>query len=167
MRKPGAAKLDSGAPPRAPGRPLRRGRLRTAAARSEAGFTFVELIVGLTLFAGISVFLLQGFIDGMTFANRSDERAAATSLAMQVMEQIKASPDPYSVVGFTDIARTPLPLPSPYTGISNPTPHFFQASVSVTADNNLNLSTVTVNIYRPQDPDAVPLATVSTILDAQ
>ena len=106
-------------------------------------------------------------MDGMLFANRSDETSAATSPAMQVLEQIKASPDPYALVGFTNIARTPLPLPSPYTGISNPTPHTFQASVTVGSDSNLILSTVTVNIYRPADPDATPLVSVSTILSAQ
>ncbi|HLW59746.1 MAG TPA: type II secretion system protein [bacterium] len=135
--------------------------------RGDSGFTFIELIVALTLFAGVSVFLLQAFMDGMTYANRSDEKAAATSIAMQVMEQIKASPNPYTLVGFTDIGRTPLPLPAPYTGINNPTPHTFQASVSVTPDNNLFLSTVTVNVYRPQDADVSPLVTLSTVLDAQ
>lgn len=135
--------------------------------RSKGGFTFVELIVGLTLFAGVVLFLLQAFMHGMTYANRSDEKAAATSVAMQVMEQIKASPNPYTMVGFTNIARTNLPLPSPYTGISNPTPHTYQASVVVTPDNKLFLSTVTVNVYRPSDPDGSPLVTLSTVLDAQ
>ncbi len=133
----------------------------------EAGFTFVELIVGLTLFAGVALFLLQAFMHGMTYANRSDEKAAATSIALQVMEQIKASPNPYSMVGFTNIARTALPLPAPYTGIANPSPHLFQASVTVTQDNNLIMSTVTVNVYRPSDPDASPLVTLTTVLDAQ
>jgi type II secretory pathway pseudopilin PulG len=142
------------------------GTRRPGAAR-EAGFTFVELIVGLTLFAGVALFLLQTFMHGMTYANRSDEKAAATSIAMQVMEQIKASPNPYSMVGFTNIARTALPLPTPYTGIANPSPHQFQASVTVTQDNNLIMSTVTVNVYRPSDPDPSPLVTLSTVLDAQ
>src|SRR5438309_5976494 len=117
------------------------------------GFTFVELIVGLTLIAGVAVFLLQAFMNGMTSANRSDEKAAATSLAMQMMEQIKASPNPYTWVGFTSVARTNLPLPAPFTGIANPTPHKYQASVTITSDSNLYLSTVTVNVYRPADPD--------------
>lgn len=133
----------------------------------EAGFTFVELIIGLTLFAAVALFLLTAFMHGMTYANRSDEKAAATSIAMQVMEQIKASPNPYSMVGFTNIARTALPLSAPYTGIANPSPHPFQASVTVTQDNNLIMSTVTVNVYRPTDPDASPLVTLTTILDAQ
>ena len=133
----------------------------------ERGFTFVELIVGLTLFAGVSLFLLQAFMHGMTHANRSDEKAAATNIGMQIMEQIKASPDPYNMVGFTDITRTNLPLSSPYNGIANPTPHTFQASVTVTPDSNLLLRTVTVNVYRPQDPDTSPLVSLSTVLDAQ
>ena len=106
-------------------------------------------------------------MNGMTSANRSDEKAAATSLAMQMMEQIKASPNPYTWVGFTSVARTNLPLPAPFTGIANPTPHKYQASVTITSDGNLYLSTVTINVYRPTDPDASPLATLATVLDAQ
>jgi len=132
----------------------------------DRGFTFVELIVGLTLFAGVALFLLQAFMNGMTYANRSDEKAAGTSIAMQIMEQIKASPNPYTMVGFTNIARTNLPLPSPYTGIANPSPHKFQASVTVVPDNVLLLSVITVNVYRPSDPDASPLVTLSTLLDS-
>ena len=146
---------------------LRSGRPRGQRTRGDRGFTFVELIVGLTLFAGVSLFLLQAFMNGMTYANRSDERAAGTSIAMQIMEQIKASPNPYTMVGFTNIARTALPLPAPYSGIANPTPHKFQASVTVTPDDILKLSAITVNVYRPQDPDTSPLVSLSTILDAQ
>ncbi len=91
--------------------------LRPFASSDHEGFTFVELIVGLTLFAGVALFLLQTFLNGMTYANRSDEKAAATSIAMQVMEQIKASPNPYSMVGFTNVSRTALPLPSPYSDL--------------------------------------------------
>ena len=137
------------------------------AARSDRGFTFVELMVGLTLFSGVSLFLLQAFMNGMVYANRSDEKAAATSIAMQVMEQIKASPDPYTLVNIANIARTPLPLPAPYTGINNPTPHTFQAAVTVTLDNNLYLATAAINVWRPQDPDATPLVTFTTVLDQQ
>lgn len=146
---------------------IRSGRRRVRRTRGDRGFTFVELIVGLTLFAGMSLFLLQAFMNGMTYANRSDEKAAGTSIAMQIMEQIKASPNPYTMVGFTNIARTALPLPAPYNGIANPSPHRFQASVAVTPDDNLKLSTITVNVYRPQDPDTSPLVSLSTVLDAQ
>jgi type II secretory pathway pseudopilin PulG len=135
--------------------------------RAQTGFTFVELIVGLTLFAGVALFLLQAFMNGIAYANRSDEKAAATSIGMQVMEQIKASVNPYTMVNFTDIARTTLPLPAPYTGISNPSPHTFQLSVTVTPDSNLQLVTVTTNVYRPSDPDTAPLVSLSTLLDAK
>jgi len=146
---------------------IRSGRRRVRRTRGDGGFTFVELIVGLTLFAGMSLFLLQAFMNGMTYANRSDEKAAGTSIAMQIMEQIKASPNPYTMVGFANIGRTALPLPAPYNGIANPSPHRFQASVAVTPDDNLKLSTITVNVYRPQDPDTSPVVSLSTVLDAQ
>lgn len=135
--------------------------------RRESGFTFIELTVGLTLFAAVALFLLQTFMSGMRYANRSDETAAATSIAMQVMEQIKASPDPYSLVNIANIPRTALPLPNPFSGINNPTPHVFQASVTVTLDNNLYLATSTVKVWRPQDPDSTPLVSLSTVVDRQ
>lgn len=124
-------------------------------------------MVGLTLFAAVALFLLRTFMNGMLYANHSDETAAATSIAMQVMEQIKASPDPYSLVNIASIARTNLPLPAPYNGINNPTPHVFQASVTVTLDNNLYLATSTVKVWRPSDPDSSPLVTLSTVVDRQ
>ena len=137
------------------------------ASRRDRGFTFIELTVGMMLFAGVSLFLLQAFMNGMAYANRSDEKAAATSIAMQVMEQIKASPDPYTLVNIASIARTPLPLSAPYNGIDNPTPHIFQASVTVALDANLYLATATIKVWRPQDPDATPLVTFTTVLDQQ
>lgn len=133
-------------------------------ARRDGGFTMVELLIGMALFAGVSVFLLQAFIDGMGIANRSDTKAAATSIAMQVMEQVKSSPNPYTMVGFTNVPRMALPLPAPYTGIANSTSHNLQASVTITPDNTLLLSTVTVSVYRPADPDTAPLVSLSTVL---
>jgi len=59
-----------------------------------AGFTFVELMVALSLFATVSLFVLQAFIGGMAHAGRSNENAAATTLAIQIMEQIRASANP-------------------------------------------------------------------------
>ncbi len=132
--------------------------------RGDGGFTFVELIVGLMLFAGIGLFLLQAFMNGITYANRSDEKAAATSIAMQVMEQIKGSPDPYTLVNIASIPRTNLPLPAPFSGIDNPTTHSLQASVTVSLDPNLYLATASVNVWRAQDPDTEPLVTFTTVL---
>lgn len=137
------------------------------ALRGDPGFTFIELTVGLMLFAGVSLFLLHAFMDGLLFANRSDEKAAATSIAMQVMEQIKASPDPYTLVNIANINRSNLPLSAPYNGINNPTPHVFQAAVTVALDSNLYLATATVQVWRPQDPDSTPLVTFTTVLDQQ
>jgi len=133
----------------------------------EAGFTMIELLTGVSLFAGVAFFLLQGLLASMTFANNSDAKAAATSLGMQIMEQIRASANPYTMVGFTDLPRTSLPLAAPYNGIVNPTPHSFQVEVTVNPNDNLTLNTITVNVYRPQDPDTSPLASMTTVLDAQ
>ncbi len=146
---------------------VERRRRRSPRLGEARGFTLVEIVVGLTVFLVISIALLQVFMNSATYANRSDTKATATSLAAQVMEQIKASPNPFAMVGFTNIARTPLPLPAPYTGVVNPSPHTFQIAVTVTPDNNLNLITVTVSVYRPTDPDNAPLVTESTVLDAQ
>jgi prepilin-type N-terminal cleavage/methylation domain-containing protein len=133
----------------------------------DKGFTFMEIIVSLSLFAAVVVFILQAFIFGMAHANRANERAAATTLAKQVMEQIRASVNPYEMVGFVDLPRSELPLPDPYTGVTNPTPHRFQVAVDVSQDINLSLITVTVQTYRPSDPDGSPYVTLTTVLDDQ
>lgn len=130
-----------------------------------AGFTFVELMVSLSLFAAVSLFVLQSFIGGMAHAGRSNENAAATTLAMQVMEQIHASVNPVEFVGIADLPRTPLPLPAPYTGVSNPTPHTFDVAVDLTVNGDLTITTATVEVYRPAD--VVPFVTLTTVLDDQ
>jgi prepilin-type N-terminal cleavage/methylation domain-containing protein len=132
----------------------------------EPGFTFVELVVALSLFSAISVFILQTFIIGMAHAGRANERTAATTIAIQIMEQIRASVNPYTMVGYDVIpTRTALPLPAPYDGVTNPTPHHFQVAVSVTTDDVLELITATVKVYRPSDPDSAPFVTMTTVLD--
>ena len=136
-------------------------------ARGDRGFTYLELIVALSLFAGFSLFLLQTFIIGMAHAGRANERAAATTLAIQVMEQVRASVNPYEMVGFTDLARTSLPLPDPYTGVTNPTPHTFQVAVDITLNENLRLTTATVQVYRPTDATGTPFVSLTTVLDDQ
>jgi prepilin-type N-terminal cleavage/methylation domain-containing protein len=139
----------------------------SAGALGTAGFTFLELLVALSLFAAVSVFILQAFIAGMSHAGRANERAAATTVAMQMMEQIRASVNPYTMVGFTDLPRTPVSNlgGTAYAGVINPTPHTFDVAVDVASDNDLTLTTATVNVYRPSDPDASPFASLTTVLD--
>ncbi|MBM3471283.1 MAG: type II secretion system protein [Armatimonadetes bacterium] len=136
-------------------------------AGGESGFTYLELLVALALFAGFSVVLLQTFIIGMAHAGRANDRSAATTLAIQVMEQVRASVNPYEMVGFTDLTRSPLPLPDPYTGVTNPTPHTFQVAVDITLNENLRLTTATVQVYRLTDPDGSPFVSLTTVLDDQ
>jgi len=125
----------------------------------------LELMVALSLLAVVSVFLLQGFIRAMVHAGRSNEQAAATTLALQLVEQVRASVNPYTMVGFVDLPRSPLPLAAPYAGVTNPTPHTFEVAVDVTPDDNLTVTTVSVQVYRPAD--ATPLVTLATLLDDQ
>lgn len=133
--------------------------------RGDGGFTFVELLVALSLFAFVCVFLLWTLMAAMRFASRSNERAAATTVAMQVMEQIRASANPVWQVNWTPLTRTPLPLPAPYTGITNPSPYAFDVAVDMTQDLLLTLVTVTVTVWRTGAPDDQPLVRVATILD--
>jgi len=132
---------------------------------TEAGFTFIELLVALTLLATVSIFILQTFISSMTYTGRSNERAAATTIGMQVMEQIRASVNPYTMVGFVSLPRTALPLPAPYGGVTNPTPHSFQVAVNVGLNADLTLTTASVEIYRPTD--VTPFIEITTVLDDQ
>ncbi len=141
------------------------GAERTVPAGRDAGFTFVELIVALTLLATVSLFILQAFVSSMTYAGRSNERAAATTIAMQIMEQIRASVNPYTMVGFVGLARTPLPLPAPYAGVTNPTPHTFQVAVNITQNADLTLTTASVQVYRPSD--VTPFVELTSVLDDQ
>lgn len=141
------------------------GAERSNRARTDAGFTFIELLVALSLLAVVSFFILQSFVSGMTYAGRANERAAATTLAMQVTEQIRASVNPYTMVGFVDLPRSPLPLPAPYTGVTNPSPHTFQIAVDITRNPDLTLTTATVEVYRPSD--ASPFIALTTVLDDQ
>jgi prepilin-type N-terminal cleavage/methylation domain-containing protein len=134
-------------------------------ARGERGFTYLELLVALSLLAAVSLFILQSFIAGMAHAGRANERTAATTIAVQIMEQVQASVNPYTMVGFTDLLRSPLPLAAPYSGVANPTPHRFEVAVDVARNNDLTLTTVTVEVYRPAD--AVPFVTMTTVLDDQ
>jgi prepilin-type N-terminal cleavage/methylation domain-containing protein len=132
----------------------------------ERGFTFIELLVALSLFAAVSLFILQTFIIGMAHAGRANERTAATTIAVQIMEQIQASVNPYEMVGYDSIpTRTALPLPAPYAGVVNPTPHHFQVQVIVAEDTSLSLITATVRVFRPSDPDGTPLISMTTVLD--
>jgi len=131
--------------------------------RTTSGFSFIELLVALSLLAAVSVFILQGFIAAMAHAGRSNERAAATTLALQLMEQIRGSVNPYAMVNIVNLPRTPLPLPAPYDGVLNPTPHTFEVAVNVTPNNDLTLATATVEIYRP--PDVTPYVVLTTVLD--
>jgi len=133
--------------------------------RHAAGFTFIELLVALSLFAAVSVILLQAFIAAMSSAGRSNERVAATALAVQVMEQIHASVNPVTWVGIADLPRSPLPLPAPYAGVTNPGPHPFEVAVDLTVNPVLSLTAATVEVYRPADPG--PLVVMTTLLDDQ
>jgi type II secretory pathway pseudopilin PulG len=144
---------------------------RAVRAAGTAGFTFLELLVALSLFAAVSILILHSFIAGMSHAGRANEQAAATSLAVQVMEQVRASADPWTMVGYGPVARTPLASPAwhstPYAGIVNPTPHAFDVAVAVARNNDLGLATVTVNVYRPTDSDGSPIVWLTTVLDDQ
>lgn len=133
--------------------------------RRDNGFTVIEVLVALTLFAIISLFVVQGFVAGMGYSGQSSERGAATTVALQVMELIRASANPVSGVGYTPIARQALPLPAPYVGITNPPGYTFEMAVIVTNDDDLSLVTVTVEVYRVGDTS--PMVSLTTILDNQ
>jgi prepilin-type N-terminal cleavage/methylation domain-containing protein len=47
-------------------------RISRSRRRSTAGFTFIELLVSLTLLAGVSLYLFQAFISGMMHAGRAN-----------------------------------------------------------------------------------------------
>jgi type II secretory pathway pseudopilin PulG len=124
------------------------------------------LLVAISLFAFASLFLLYTLYAGMAFASRSNERAAATTVASQVLEQIRASANPVWGVNWTPLPRTSIPLPAPYGGITNPSPYEFDVAVEGDQDLVLTLVTVDVRVWRRgAPPDAQPLVRLSTVLD--
>jgi type II secretory pathway pseudopilin PulG len=123
------------------------------------------LLVAISLFGSVSLFLLYTLYAGMSFASRSNERAAATTVANQVVEQIRASANPVGGVNWTPLARTPIPLPAPYGGITNPSPYEFDVAVGMVQDSVLTLVRVSVTVWRRGAPDDRPLARMSTVLD--
>jgi prepilin-type N-terminal cleavage/methylation domain-containing protein len=133
--------------------------------QSQGGFTLVELLVAVSLFAFVCVFLLHTITVAIRLASRSNERAAATTVAMQVMEQIRASANPVWEVNWTPLPRTAVPLPEPYEGVTNPTPYAFDVAVGMDRDEVLSLVTVTVTVWRSGVPDGEPLVRLSTVLD--
>ncbi len=120
-------------------------------------------MVALSLLAGLSLFIMQVFIASMAHSGRTNEQAAAMAVATQVMEQVQASVNPYAMVGFAGMARTPMPLPAPYANVVNPSPYPFDVAVIVTPDVNVTIRTVVVQVFRPADP--APYITLGTILD--
>jgi prepilin-type N-terminal cleavage/methylation domain-containing protein len=131
--------------------------------RRKEGFSIMEILVALALFTIMSLVVVQAFISGMGYSKQSSERASATTLAIQLMEQVRASPNPYTMVGFTPLPRQNCcPLPSPWGNVSNPTPYPFQVSVDVALNPDLILSTVTVNVFRPAD--SYPFVSMTTVL---
>lgn len=132
----------------------------------DGGFSIMEILVALALFTIISMVVAQIFISGMGYSKQSGERAAATTLGMQFMEQIRASPNPYTLVGYTPLARQACcSLPAPFAAVINPTPYPLDVSVDVSLNPDLVLSTVTVNVFRPAD--SAPFVSLTTVLKDQ
>lgn len=146
--------------------PTRCARMRCARSwRGERGFTFTEMLVALTIFGSVSLLMMHVFLAGLGHAGRSNDDAAAATLAIQVMEQIQASVNPYTAVGFTSLARSPLPLPDPYRGLTSPSASYLQVAVDVNLNNDLTLTSATVSVFRAAE--ATPLVTLTTVLDDQ
>ncbi|MDR7418147.1 MAG: type II secretion system protein [Armatimonadota bacterium] len=135
--------------------------------RGHEGFTLMEILVAMSLFAAFSLIVLQALMAALGQTGRANERAAATTLALQVMEQVRASANPYEMVNLGPLARSALPLPAPYDNVTNPTPYPLQVAVETAQDANLTLLTATIRVYRPTDPDAAPLVSLTTVLDDQ
>ena len=139
---------------------------RVRLGRNQGGFTFVELLVAVSLFAFVCIFLVYTLLAGMRFQRQMCIRDSATTVASQVMEQIRASANPVWEVNWTPLPRTPIPLPPPYSGITNPSPYAFDVAVDMARDEMLTLVTVTVSVWRTGAPaGAEPLVRLSTVLD--
>ncbi|MDQ7842968.1 MAG: prepilin-type N-terminal cleavage/methylation domain-containing protein [Armatimonadota bacterium] len=145
--------------------------------QGQTGFTLIELLVATAIFGIVAIFLLTSFIQALSQAGYSNERSAATTIGMQVMEQIRSSANPYQLVAFDPLPRTPIasigpcppdPNPSPYCGLANPTPYAFDLQVDINQNDDLGLVDVTVQVYRTGSAAGVPpIVRLTTILDDQ
>jgi len=133
----------------------------------ERGLTLVEILVAIVLFGLVAVFLLYTFLSGMRFTARANELSAATTIATQVLEQIRASPNCVWGVNWTDLPRTPIPLPTPYDRIANIGPYRFDVAVDrLDPGSALSIVFPRVRVWRSAAPDP-PLVELATACDDQ
>ncbi len=132
----------------------------------EQGLTLVEILVAIVLFGLVAVFLMYTFLAGMRFTARANELAAATTIANQVLEQIRASPNCVWGVNWTDLPRTPVPLPTPYHRIANIGPYRFDVAVDrMPPGSDLSIVFPRVRVWRTGAPDGEPLVELVTACD--
>jgi prepilin-type N-terminal cleavage/methylation domain-containing protein len=146
---------------------VRGGRQGLPGAAGERGLTLVEILVAIVLFGLVAVFLMYTFLAGMRFTSRANELAAATTIANQVLEQIRASPNCVWGVNWTDLPRTPIPLPTPYHRIANIGPYRFDVEVSrLDPGSALSIVFPRVRVWR-SGASGEPLVEMATACDDQ
>ncbi|MDR5710146.1 MAG: type II secretion system protein [Armatimonadota bacterium] len=134
----------------------------------EGGLTLVEILVAIVLFGLVAVFLMYTFLAGMRFTSRANEIAAATTVANQVLEQIRASPNCVWGVNWTDLPRTPIPLPTPYHRIAPIGPYRFEVAVDrMDPGSQLSIVFPRVRVWRSGASDASPLVEMVSACDDQ
>ncbi len=132
----------------------------------ERGLTLVEILVAIVLFGLVAVFLMYTFLAGMRFTARANELAAATTIANQVLEQIRASPNCVWGVNWTDLPRTPIPLPTPYHRVTNIGPYQFDLAVDrMPPGSDLSIVIPRVRVWRTGAPDSEPLVELVSACD--
>ncbi|MCS7173249.1 MAG: type II secretion system GspH family protein [Armatimonadetes bacterium] len=140
----------------------------------ERGLTLVEILVAIVLFGLVAVFLMYTFLAGMRFTSRANELAAATTIANQVLEQVRASvnccptPGCDQGVNWTALPRTPIPLPTPYHRVANIGPYRFDVEVTpLPPESDLSIVFPRVRVWRSGAPDDQPLVELVTACDDQ
>lgn len=128
-------------------------------AKNQAGFTLLELLISITIFA-IGMLAIAGLqVNAIRFNSGSNLRTAATGVAQAVMEQIMAM-DGSDTRFRTTLANRdwdfdendPSPDTNPATPIVLPGGGTYSATWSVNTDNPVTrMSRITVNVQAPQN----------------
>lgn len=130
--------------------------------RSQRGQVLVEILIGVTVLAVVTVALMQGFRVGISGTERVDNRTTALNLAQSQMEYVKAQPyieydaagDPVGGEGYSKMSEDELPAGFTTTDIDivvsnlgNETAPDEIQSVAVTVTYGANDDTLTLAAY--------------------
>lgn len=118
-------------------------RIRRALARrasGDAGFTLIEVIVAMVITVMVMTALVYGVVGTLKTVEQAKQRQAATALATQELERLRALPyDTVTLAAASSSLKTPNPYAATVSGVSTFTP---PAGLLTTGSESLVVNTV-------------------------